>query len=95
MGLLSTEAVIFSFEGGLSTDLNGSYSQGLIHRKPSRWIAAVSTGKPPSRAISLKKRGKTGFALDSRGFEGKPGCKGGVTYRCRSWKRSAPAGHRS
>jgi len=54
MGLLSTEAVIFSFEGGLSTDLNGSYSQGLIHRKPQRWTAAASTGKPPSRAIVSK-----------------------------------------
>jgi hypothetical protein len=37
MRWLSTEAVIFNFEGGLSTDLNGSYSQGLIHRKqPAR-----------------------------------------------------------
>jgi hypothetical protein len=31
--LLSTEAVIFSFEALLSTALSGSYSQGLIHRK--------------------------------------------------------------
>lgn len=55
MGWLSTEAVIFSFEGGLSTDLRPSYSQGLIHRKIGFLIQTQPTGKPPCRAIVLEK----------------------------------------
>jgi hypothetical protein len=47
MGWLSTGAVISSFEALLSTDLIGSYSQGLIHRK---WLNGDDAGtKNPLR----------------------------------------------
>jgi hypothetical protein len=45
MRFLSTERVISSFEALLSTDLSGSYSQGLIHRNLMNEETAGS-GKP-------------------------------------------------
>jgi hypothetical protein len=65
MGRLSTEVVIFNFEARLSTALNGSYSQGLIHRKQLLGVAVAPTGKPPSRAIGTRKKGRTGSVLRS------------------------------
>jgi hypothetical protein len=45
MGQLSTEAIIFSFGGGLSTGLSGSYSQSLIHRKTATCAAEAVHGQ--------------------------------------------------
>jgi hypothetical protein len=52
---LSTEGVISSFEALLSTDLSGSYSQGLINRKSTKWLFPGAKKTATERSVTIRK----------------------------------------
>ncbi|POA49808.1 hypothetical protein C1893_04865 [Pseudomonas sp. MPR-ANC1] len=45
--MLSTEGFISSFQALLSTDLSGTYSQGLIHRKSMNHLFRAQKNRHP------------------------------------------------